>query len=64
MEDNLGRPGQMVQVIQVVQDGWNRPWRQCKDTPNGFSDQKYALLVFEFYRAYATVDHRLLEPAS
>ena len=54
VEDNLGR------LIQVVQDGWNRPKSRRKDTPDGLSAQKYALLAFDFSRAYDTVDHRLL----
>ena len=54
MEDSLGR------LIQEVQDGWNRPKSRRKNTPDGHSAQKYALLAFDFSRAYDTVDHRLL----
>ena len=54
VEDNLGR------LIQEVQDGWNRPKSRRKDTPDGHFVQKYALLAFDFSRAYDTVDHRLL----
>ena len=54
VEDSLGR------LIQEVQDGWNRPKSRRKNTPDGHSAQKYALLAFDFSRAYDTVDHRLL----
>ena len=42
MEDNLGR------LIKEVQDGWNRLRSRRKDTPDGHSAQKYALLAFDY----------------
>ena len=52
MKGNLGRPGQVVQVIQVVDDGWNRPSPRRKDTPDCFSAQKNALIALDFSRVY------------
>ena len=52
MKNNLGRPGRVVQVIQVVHDGWNRPRLRRKDTPGGFSAQKNAPIAFDFLRVY------------
>ena len=54
VEDNIGR------LIQLVQDGWNLPKARRADPPEGTTAQKYALVAFDFARAYDTVDHRIL----
>ena len=54
VEDSIGR------LVQVVQDGWNLPKSRRADPPEGTTAQKYALVAFDFARAYDTVDHRIL----
>ena len=47
--------------MQNVQDGWNRPKRdKRRPRPDAETAQKYALLAFDFARAYDKIDHRML----
>ena len=55
VEDNIAR------LTQLVQDGWNLPkFRGGAPPSEGTTAQKYALVAFDFARAYDTVDHRML----
>ena len=48
----------------MCRDGGSRPSVDKKTTarrPDGTSVQKYVLVAFDFARAYAVVDHRLLQ---
>ena len=54
VEDNIGR---LVQEVQVC---WNRSRSRPNNAPDGTCSQRYALVAFDFSRAYDTVVHRLL----
>ena len=52
-EENLAR------LVQRVQDGWNKPKPRGRPT-DGKTAEKFALLAFDFSRAYDVIDHKML----
>ena len=52
-EDNLAR------LVQSVQDGWNKPKARGRPV-DGVTADKFALVAYDFARAYDTIDHRML----
>ena len=52
-EENLAR------LVQRVQDGWNKPKPRGKAV-DGKTAEKFALLAFDFSRAYDVIDHKML----
>ncbi|KAF0303793.1 hypothetical protein FJT64_024266 [Amphibalanus amphitrite] len=54
VEENLGR------LVQTVQDGWNRP-RPAGRPTEGKTAEKFALVAYDFSRAYDKIDHRMLQ---
>ena len=52
-EENLGR------LVQRVQDGWNKPKPRGRPV-DGRTAEKFALLAFDFSRAYDVIDHKML----
>ena len=52
-EENLAR------LVQRVQDGWNKPKPRGRPV-EGKTAEKFALLAFDFSRAYDVIDHKML----
>ena len=52
-DENLAR------LIQVTQDGWNRP-KPRRGPEDGVTADRFVLLAFDFSRAYDKIDNRML----